>query len=416
MIEANPIFAVGLMVLFGLIGGLLIKKVKLPMVTGYVITGILISPALWRLLGLHPIISENLLTGDVSLALITDIGLGIIGYMIGGGLKLSELKGMGKVIGFILFFQAGGAVLLTTLLLIPSAHFLVPGLPGINYDMAFALLIGTMSCATAPAATIAIVHEYRAKGPLTTTLLAVVAIDDAFALIAYAIGSSISASLTGITSLSATQMLSSAVIEIFGSLALGLLFGFILVYIAKATRTRERLLVWVLGFLTLVVGLSLWLNSLLGISLSYILSCMAVGFVVTNFGGRERGITVIQQIEDVVFVIFFVFAGMNLELESLAIAGLIALIITLSRCSGKYFGVRVGGYLSKAPMVVRKYLGFALLPKAGVTIGLALLASRSFPLMGGLILNAVLASTIINELIAPPFTKYALFKANEANV
>ena len=143
---------------------------------------------------------------------------------------------------------------------------------------------------------------------------------------------------------------------------------------------------------------------------------MVAGFIVVNRVKRRETFLVIEEIENVVYVMFFVLAGLHFDLSVMKFAGILALLIVLARCLGKYTGVRVGATISHAPDNVKKYLGFALLPKAGVTVGLVLLASIQFPTFGVLMLNAVLASTIINELIAPPLTKYAIFKAGEAEV
>ncbi len=404
----NPILAVGLIILLGLIGGLLIKKAKLPTITGYIITGIILSPSLWLLLNLSPLIPPEFMHGSWGLALITDFGLGIIGFTVGGGLKLRELAGLGKVIPLLLVFEAGGAILITTLILLLFSPFLIE-LPSMNHYLAFAILIGTMSCATAPAATLAIVHEYRARGPMTSALLAIVAIDDAFALIAFAIGNAIASSLTGAT-ISLVTMIMHAILEVAVSLCVGALLGLLMTYFE--VFFGEKLLAWTLGVITFIVGLFIYINEIFGVSLSYILCCMMMGLVVANRGGRSIKAT--YTIEELVFVLFFVYAGMSFEIEALATAGAIGVLIVIGRWGGKYLGTRAAGRLARAPEVIQRYLGFALLPKAGITIGLALLASKTFPSMGVVLLNGVLASTIINELIAPPLTRYALFKAGEA--
>jgi Kef-type K+ transport system membrane component KefB len=144
---------------------------------------------------------------------------------------------------------------------------------------------------------------------------------------------------------------------------------------------------------------------------------MAAGFVVVNKTKRSEIFHVIEEIEDVIFVMFFVLAGMRFDLMMMKAGGILALLIVLGRCAGKFLGARTGATLSHAPTVVKNYLGFALLPKAGVTVGLVILAGRAFPpAISAIMINAVLASVIINELIAPPLTKYAIFKAGEAAV
>jgi len=142
---------------------------------------------------------------------------------------------------------------------------------------------------------------------------------------------------------------------------------------------------------------------------------MAIGFVVTNKARREEAFLVIEEIEDILYVMFFVLAGLHFDLSMLKVAGLLALSIVAARYAGKYAGTWIGGTISRAPEAVKRYLGLALLPQAGVAVGLVLLAEKTFPAFGSVMLAAVLTSVIVNELVTPPLTKYALFKAGEAN-
>jgi Kef-type K+ transport system membrane component KefB len=175
-------------------------------------------------------------------------------------------------------------------------------------------------------------------------------------------------------------------------------------------KTREFIVVVIAGTILLCTGVSIRFN------LSFILANMVLGFVIINKLKRKELTLVVEEFENVIFVLFFVLAGLQFDLSVLKVAGALALLIVLARCSGKYLGVRIGATIAHAPDDVKNYLGLALLPKAGVTIGLVLLASIQFPTFGVVMLNAVLASTILNELIAPPLTKYALSKTGEAQV
>jgi Kef-type K+ transport system membrane component KefB len=239
----------------------------------------------------------------------------------------------------------------------------------------------------------------------------VVGLDDAIAVIAFAIASGISQPLVNDAgSISFYQMLGIPFLHIGESILIGIVFAIVLMYMIRLARTRELLLVVVFGMIMLCTGVSTYLG------LSSILANMVAGFIIVNKVNRREMFDVVGEIEDVVYVIFFVLAGLHFDLSVMKFAGILALLIVLARCLGKYMGVRVGAKISHAPDNVKKYLGFALLPKAGVTVGLVLLASTQFPTFGVLMLNAVLASAIINELIAPPLTKYAIFKAGEAEV
>jgi len=397
----NLVLALGIIVIAGFLGGLAAGKLKFPRVTGYIIIGVLLSPSLLNIIHAETV---------VNLDIITDITLGFIAYLIGGSLKTESLRGLGKSITWITLFQSLGAWFLVTLFIAILGHLVIPGQTFWQFYFPIAFIIGAISCATAPAATMAIISEYKARGPLTTTLLAVVALDDAIGILAFAITAGICQPLVSSIDVSFYQMLGVPFLHIVESAAIGIVFGVALMYISRLARTRELLLVVVFGVIMLCVGLTRYLG------ISSILASMVVGFIIVNKVKRKEMFLVVEEIEDVFFAMFFVLAGLHFDLSVLKVAGILALLIVLTRCMGKYFGARVGATISHAPDNVKRYLGFALLPKAGVTIGLVLIAALKFPTFGTVMLNAVLASTIINELIAPPLTKYAISKAGESNI
>jgi Kef-type K+ transport system membrane component KefB len=276
-----------------------------------------------------------------------------------------------------------------------------------------AFIVGAIASATAPALTLAMVRESRARGPLTTTLLAVVAIDDAIAVIAFAIAVGVARSLVsgGGGGVSYYQMLAAPLLEILISIGIGAAFGFALIKIANFVKTRKLVLVVVLGVILACVGVA----NILGVSL--IMANMVVGFVVTNRGRKDEPYPVIEGVEDVVFTLFFVLAGMHFDAGVMKTAGILALSLFGIRFAGKYFGARLGARIAHAPDAVRRYIGFTLLPQAGVAIGLALLAKSAFPdypVLGDILLNAVLASVIISEVVSPPLVRYGLVKSGEA--
>ncbi|MBA7499187.1 MAG: sodium:proton antiporter [Clostridia bacterium] len=404
----NSILAVGVLVIAGFFGGLVAKKIRYPRISGYIIVGMLLSPSVLN------VIPSQLIKEDLSV--ITDIALGVVAYLIGGSLSIERLKKLGKNIVTITPFQALGAWIFVTLLILSLSHFVIKfDISNPNFYQTYlpmAIIIGAISCATAPAAILAIIHEYRAKGTLTTTLLGVVALDDAFTIASYAVAISIAEVLIiGVEALSLYQMLIVPMFDVVGSLLLGAGFGFVLVYMSRFAKTRKTLLVIVLGTIMLSIGTA----KILGIS--SLLANMAMGFVIVNkMRPSDKMFAVISDIEDVIFAMFFTLAGAHFDLGVVKTAGILALLIVIGRFSGKFIGARIGATISQAPTVVRKYLGFGLLPKAGVTMGLVLLAQQNsvFSVIGNMMVNAILASIIINELIAPPLTKYALFKAGEA--
>ena len=398
----NLLLAVGIMVVAGFLGGLALEKLKLPKITGYIIVGVLLGPSLLNIIPKETVGRLNI---------ITEIALGVIAYLIGASLKVESLRRLRKSITWIIIFQSVGACLLVTVVLAFTGHLVIPSGTFWQCYFPMAFIIGAVSCATAPAATMAIISEYKAKGPLSTTLLAVVALDDAIAIMAFAVALGISQPLvSGAGGISFYQALGVPLLHIIESAAIGVAFAIALMYISRFARARKLLLAVVFGMVMLCAGISSYLG------LSSILANMVVGFILVNKVRRKEIFLVLEEVEDTLYAMFFVLAGLHFDLRVVGTAGILALLIVLTRCFGKYTGAWIGAKVSGAPETVRKYLGLALLPKAGVTIGLILLASLEFPSFGGVMLSAVLASTIINELIAPPLAKYAISKAGEVGL
>lgn len=405
----NSILAVGLLLVIGFFGGIIARKFKLPTISGYIIIGMGLS--------VFNIIPKELINGDLNV--IVEISLGIIGYLVGGTLNFGILKRFGKQIVVITSSQLMGAWILVTVLMAFLAPFIIKlAIPNPNFYQTYlppAIVIGAISSATAPAATLAIIREYKASGPLTSTLLAVIAIDDVLCIIAYTLGLSIAEVLTigSLSNISWLQIIMVPALDIGGAMLLGTVLGFGMTYLIRFANIKKRLSVIVLGTILLGVGIAKTLN------ISSILASMIMGFVVTNrIRPKENAFEVIDEIDEIVFAMFFTLAGAHFDLGVMKEAGILSLLIVAGRCSGKYIGARIGATISHAPTVIKKYLGFGLFPKAGVTVGLALLAKQHLVFsstgIGNIMISAILASVIINELIAPPLTKYALIKSGEA--
>ena len=405
----NSILAVGVLLVIGFFGGIIARKFKLPTISGYIIIGMGLS--------VLNVIPKELINGDLNI--IVEISLGSIGYLVGGTLNFGMLKRFGKQIVVITSSQLMGSWILVTVLMAFLAPFIIKlAIPNPNFYQTYlppAIVIGAISSATAPAATLAIIREYKASGPLTSTLLAVIAIDDALCIIAYALGLSVAEVLTigSLSNISWLQIIMVPALDIGGAMLLGTFLGFGMIYLIRFADTKKRLSVIVLGTILLGVGIAKTLN------ISSILASMIMGFVVTNrIRPNENAFEVIDEIDEIVFAMFFTLAGAHFDLGVMKEAGILSLLIVAGRCSGKYIGARIGATISHAPTVIKKYLGFGLFPKAGVTVGLALLAKQhpvfSGTSIGNIMISAILASVIINELIAPPLTKYALFKSGEA--
>ena len=402
--------AIGVMIIAGFLGGVVMRKVRFPRVTGYILAGVLLSPSVLGSLGLDLLSKATVDNLDI----ITNFALGIVAYSIGSSLRMESLRKLGRSIAWITPLQSFGAWLLVTLVLafLSPLVLAIPGATFSQFYFPMALIIGAIASATAPALTLAILRECRARGPLTTTLLAVVALDDAIAVIAFAVAVGVAQPLvSGVGGVSFYQMLTVPFLHILESVGIGAAFGFALINIAKLVKTRKLVLVLVIGMIVTCIGVT----NLLGLSL--IMANMVVGFVVANRGRKDEPFPVIESIEDVVFTVFFVLAGMHFDLGVMKTAGILSVSLFAIRFAGKYYGARIGAKIAHAPEAVKKYIGFTLLPQAGVAIGLALLAKSAFPdfpVLGDVLLNAVLASVIISEIVAPPLVKHGIFKAGEA--
>jgi Kef-type K+ transport system membrane component KefB len=402
LVTADLTLAIGIMVTVGLLGGVLSNKLKFPRVTGYIIVGIILSPSVLNLVSKATI---------ERLDIITHATLGVVAYLIGASLRMESIRKLGRSIAWITPIQSLGAWLVVTLALAFIAPRItpVPGATFMNEYFPMALVVGAIASATAPAVTMAVIRELKARGPLTTTLLAVVALDDAIAVIAFAVASGVAQSMViGSSSIPLYQLAAVPFLEIAKSIGIGAGLGFALVYLTKLVKTRALLLAAVLGMILLSTGLATFAGA------SLIMANMTLGFVVANRIPDSEAIGVIEGIEEVVFAIFFVFSGMHFEASVMRTAGTLALVLFGVRFAGKYFGTVIGAKISRTSDEVKKYLGFALVPQAGVALGLALLAEEMFPTLGHLLFNLVLGSVIINEIVAPPLTKYAITKAGEA--
>ena len=402
----NSLQALGIFFTCGYFGGQFANWLKFPKVTGYIVAGILLSPSLSGL------IPEELIKNRFSIVI--DMSLAMIAFSIGGSLKFSRLKQLGKSIFYINVSEALGAFFLSFIVIIALGPFVIShhmdNASFLEVYLPLALIIGAVSSATSPAAVLAIVHEYKAKGPLTTTLLGVVALDDGMAIILYAFAISIAGVLIKVGDNSIFyQIAIEPLVIILGSIILGAILGCFITGLTSRIKKRGSLLVLILGGILLCAGIAEQ------IKLSPLLANMVVGFYVVNRAKHSEVLfQTVENIEEPIFALFFTLAGAHFDLTVIKMAGLLSLLIVMGRFSGKLLGTKLGAGFSHAPLVVKKYLGYALLPKAGVTIGLILLAEPLMePQVGKIMVNAVLGSVIINELIAPPLVKFALKGAGE---
>jgi len=398
----------GLLLLLSYAGGKLANFLKAPRVSGYLVIGMILSPSVLGLF--HGRLVKEELT------LITDIALAIIAFSIGGGLGLAKLRKLGRHILWITPTQAFGSFFVVTIFISLFSYLMhrlgVISSPFWTFYFPMVLVIGAISAATAPAAILAIIHEYKAKGPLTTILLGLVALDDGLTIVFFAFTITIAQSLVNHEAITLQNFLLSPIFSILISLFIGGLLGVCLRKLIRFVGRQGAMLGIMVGAIFLTSGLALSLEA------SPLLANMMLGFMVANFVDHHEDLfMVVERIEEPIFGMFFTLAGAHLDLGMMQTAGWLALLITLTRFGGKLLGTRLGARISRAPQVIKKYLGLALLPTAGVTVGLVLEAKEIFgpTYLSEVMVNAVLGSVIINELLAPFFVRFSLTKAGETN-
>ena len=382
---------------------------KLPDVTAYLVAGVLIGPSLIGALGIPGIgfASYEELEG---LSLLSDVALGFIAFSIGNEFRLSQLRETGKQATVIGILQAVFTALLVDAALV-IFHFIAPEV----LSLPAAITLGAIAAATAPAATLMVVRQYKAKGPVTDLLLPIVALDDAVGLVLFAVSFGIAEAL-GSGSVDAFSVAVNPLLEILGSLVLGALAGWVLTLLERLFHSNRNRVAMTIGFVFLTVALAKLELPLGRASLGFspLLVCMMLGSVFCNLCPLSDEIMErADKWSSPLMVLFFVLSGAELELGVFAKLSsvLIGLVYILSRCLGKYFGARESSRMMGCEHKVVKYLGITLWPQAGVALGMCVTASQLPD--GALIRNIVLFAVLVYELAGPVMTKWALTKAGD---
>ena len=394
----------------GLLMTRLLGRLHLPDVTAYLIAGVLIGPSLLGRLGIPGIGFETYaLLRDLSL--ISDVALGFIAFTIGNEFRLSQLKETGRQAFVVGILQAVFTTICVDAALI-LLHLLFPAV----LSLPAAITLGAIASATAPAATLMVVRQYKAKGPLVDLLLPIVALDDAVGLVLFAVSFGIAKALGSGHADLYTIML-NPILEIIGSLLLGALAGWVLTWLEKLFHSNRNRVAMTIGFVFLTVALSK-LSIPIGpvtFGFSPLLVCMMLGSVFCNLCPLSEEIMErADKWSSPLMVLFFVLSGAELELGVIAQLGsvLVGIVYILSRTAGKYFGARESSRMVHCGPDIVKYLGVTLFPQAGVALGMCVTAS-SLPGDGPLIRNIVLFAVLVYELVGPVMTKWALTRAGD---
>ncbi len=398
-VQLNFVLLLGIAVFFGTVGARIFQKLRIPQVVGYIVIGLILGGSVLKLIDTELV---------MSMSPFNMLALGIIGFIIGGELKFDLFKRYGKQFIIILICEGIFAFIAVGILTGLAAFLFTHEL---NQSMAMGVMLGAISSATAPAATVDVLWEYKTRGILTRTILAIVAMDDALALLIYGFAGSIAAVLLGSGYGGWAANLGMPFWEIFGAVGLGIGIGAILSFIANRVEESDKILAFTLAAIMLAVGLSILLR------VESILTAMTVGAVMVNLLPRRSKdvFEIVRRFSPPIYVLFFVLVGARLKITGVPLWIIVlAVVYVFGRSFGKISGSWFGAYISKSPDVVRKNLGICLFSQAGVAVGLSILASERFgSSIGDTIILIITSTTFLVQIIGPPLVKLGVKKAQE---
>lgn len=413
MEEMGILLAIGVAMFAGLFLSRLTSKFNLPDVTSYLIAGVLVGPLVLGRLGV-PGLGFTSMEFVEDMGILCDVALGFIAFSIGSEFRISALRKTGRQATVIAIFQALTATLLVDLTLLGLHLILGPE----RLPVSTCIILGAIATATAPAATLMVINQYKARGPLTDILLPVVALDDAVGLVVFAVSTGIARALTS-GAVSVISLLINPLVEIFGSLLLGAALGWVFSMVEKFFNSGSKRLSLAAAFVIICTALSqmrFHFSSGLEIGFSSLLVTMMCSCVFCNLCDfSEEIMSKTERWTAPIYVLFFVISGAELDLTvfaDMAVVG-IGVAYILSRSAGKIFGATASSRLVRCEPAICKYLGITLLPQAGVALGMSVMVAEEFGEAGAIIRNIVLFSVLIYELVGPLLTKMALTAAGE---
>lgn len=383
------LFKLGIVILVGVIGGRIANYFKLPNVSGYIVAGLLIGPSFINLVNVSDIEVFNI---------INEIALAGIAFSIGNEFLIKEMKKVGKNVLIMTVAEVVGAFTIVFLVM----YFIF------RQSIEFSLMIASMSAATAPAGIVMVIRELRANGPLTKTILPIVALDDALGIMVFGICLSLSKMFSGIAEYSIIQIILSPIMEIAGSLILGLIIGVIMAYVVKKAKHSEELLIMTVGFILFGTGAANYLK------VSPLLTCMTVGATLVNVKqNSNRVFNAVNEFTPPINLLFFTIAGASLNIRVLFTVGALGIGYIIARASGKYIGATLGAKAVKSDKKIVKYLGMSLLTQGGISIGLSMVVRKELPQFSDSIITVILFSVLVYEILGPILAKIAITKAGE---
>ena len=402
LVHLNILFLLGLALFGGAVGGRLFQKIRIPQVVGYIVIGIIIGESGLKIVN-HDIIK--------AMEPLSYFALGLIGFMIGAELKKDVLVKYGRQLIMILLYEGLTAFCAVTIFVGIGGTFLTGNWV---FGWSLGLLLGAIASATAPAATSEVLREYRTRGPLTRTILGIVALDDALALILFALASSVVSGLRSHNGLDALVVFIKPLYEIILSITIGVGAGFLLSRMLKKYSEKERLLAFCVGTVLLVAGLAIALH------VDMLLAVMTLGVIITNSAPR-KGRDIFKLLEGFtppIYVLFFVLVGAKLNIKHMSFSVfVIAFLYLIGTSAGKMLGAKLGAKLAHAAKSVQRYLPFCLFSQAGVAIGLSILASNYFPgEIGNTIVIVITSAVFVLEIFGPALVRYGITGAGEVGL
>jgi Kef-type K+ transport system membrane component KefB len=402
----SSILIVGIIASFGLICGEIATKLRLPKVTGYIIAGVLLNPSL------SDFIPKNFTSHT---DLVTNVALSFITFSVGGTLLYSRIKKLGKGIIYITLCEGEFAFIIVIVGILAGGALLIQtaNATWVSTFIPISLLMGCLAAPTDPSATLAVTHQYKAKGPVTSTIMGVAAFDDVLGIVNYSLAIVAAQALIMHEKFSLFSSLLRPAVAILGAVFLGIAFGFIFNLSTKFLKkeTEGALIVVVFALLSLCFGIATILDA------DELLATMIMGIVVVNYNpNREKIFKILERYtEELIFILFFVLSGMQLNFSVLSSHILLVLFFVILRSIGKVSGAVTGAVLAKSPSKVKKYTAGGLIPQGGIVVGLALLIkqNQAFASISDIILSVIIGATIFHELIGPILSKIAIKKAGE---
>jgi Kef-type K+ transport system membrane component KefB len=386
--QNNYLLYIGIMALGGLLFGRLVKQMKFPNVTGYLLTGVCLGPFFLKLISIE-------MLNDFRI--VSEVALAFIAFNIGCEFKKSYFKRVGMVPIIIGLFEALSAVVIVSTALIITGH-----------DIAFSILLGAIAAATAPAATVMIIRQYRAKGPVTDMLMSVVAIDDSIALIGFSIAAAIAKVITTSKPGAIFQAMGQSILEMIWAVIIGAILGILFKVFCLFFKKEGNRLIIAVGIIFTTSALAVTFH------LPTLITCMACGAMYCNIEpDSDEVVSLLDRFTSPIYILFFVVSGAGLNLSLVSSLGITGVVYIVFRVVGKLGGAWVGAKVANAEENICKYLGPALIPQAGVAIGLVVSAQNIIPQYGQEMKTIILCATLIYEIVGPIIAKLSLKKAGE---